>query len=322
MTRAIAGLMAVAMMAGVMAGCGKDEKPTPGPGKGKPKVKGAIGISVLTMKNPFFKEIVDAVAEEAGKNGYDVIAVDSDQNPGKQRAQVKDFIVKKVVAIILTPADSEAVGAAVKEANKAGVPIFTADIACDDKTVDVVSHIATDNYSGGRQAAKAMMKALGNEGEVAIIGHPEVESVKLRTKGFRDELKAAGSKIQIVGSWPGKGAKDESFRVAKDILTRHKDLNGIFAINDPTALGAHAALEKQGKVGQVMIVGFDGQLDGKKAIKAGHIYADPIQFPKQIGSKTVQVIMDYMGGKKVKPQYLIPTRLYYKADAEADPELK
>ena len=73
--------------------------------------------------------------------------------------------------------------------------------------------------------------------------------------------------------------KDQGYKAAEDALQAHSDLAGIFAINDPSALGARAALEKAGKADQVKIIGFDGQPEGKQAIKEGKIYADPVQFP-------------------------------------------
>jgi ribose transport system substrate-binding protein len=287
-----------------------------------PKHVGTIGLSVLTMTNPFFKEIADTMADEAAKSGFDVIVTSGENDASKQYAQVKDFISKKVAAIVLTPCDSRAVGAAVREANDAGIPVFTADIACVDEGAKVVAHVATDNYAGGREAAKAMMRGLNNKGKVAIIDHPAIESVTQRTKGFNDELAEAKSRIQVVATVPGKGLKDESFKAAQDVLTANKDLVGIFAINDPSALGAVAAIEKAGRAGRILVVGFDGQIEGKQAIKAGKIYADPIQFPDQIGRQTVQTIVKYLEGEKPKPSVLIPTKLYFQADAEKDPALK
>ena len=273
------------------SGCAKEE-PQSGDANAQAS-KGVIGVSLLTLTNPFFKEIADNITDEADKHGYDVIVLSGENNPAKQRDQVKEFIVQKVNAIVLTPCDSKSVGTAIKEANQAGIPVFTADIACLAEGAQVVCHIATDNYIGGRMAGKAMMEALGDKGKIAIIDHPEVESVILRTKGFRDELKEAGSKIEIVGSWPGKGSKDESFKVAQDVIQAHQELDGVFAINDPTALGAYAALEIAKKTKEVIVVGFDGQPEGKKAILEGKIYADPVQFPDKIGQVTVQTIMKY-----------------------------
>src|SRR6185312_5336588 len=100
------------------------------------------------------------------------------------------------------------------------------------------------------------------------------------------------------------------------------DLAGIFAINDPSALGARAALEKAGKAEQVKIIGFDGQPEGKQAIKEGKIYADPIQFPDKMGQQIVDAIVRHSKGETLPPEILIPTKLYRQADGQQDPELK
>jgi ribose transport system substrate-binding protein len=212
------------------------------------------------------------------------------------------------------------------EANQAGIPVFTADIACLVPEAKVVSHIATDNRQGGRLAAEAIIEALRGKGKVAILDHPVTESVMLRKEGFDEVLATANKspdvKIEVVARLPGGGARDASFKATQDLLQAHSDLNAIFAINDPSALGARAALEQAGKADQIVIVGFDGQPDGKQAIKEGKIYADPIQFPDKIGTETIRAIVRYFQGEEVEPQILIPTSLYRKADAEKDPELK
>ncbi len=290
------------------------------------KAAGTLGVSVLTMNNPFFKVIADSMSAEAAKHGYKVVAVSGDFDVARQQNQVKDFIVKKVSAIVLCPCDSRAIAPAIREANQAGVPVFTADIACLDETVKVVAHIATDNLQGGRMAAEAVVEALGGEGKVAILDHPEVESVLLRTKGFEEKLaelnRRPGVKVKIVARLPGGGDKAKSFKAAQDLIQAHPDLNAIFAINDPSALGARAALENAGKADQVRIVGFDGQPEGKQAIKEGKLYADPIQFPDRIGAEAVRAFIRYVNGEDVPKQILIPTALYRQADAAKDPSLK
>jgi ribose transport system substrate-binding protein len=326
-------LVFLAIAVGAVTGCGRGDrtadtgkKPTGSTQQTPAKKKGTIGLSVLTLTNPFFKVIADSMTAEAARHGYDVIVVSGEFDVARQQNQVKDFIVKRVAAIVLTPCDSKAIGPAIKEANAVGIPVFTADIACLAPDARVVCHVATDNYQGGRMAAQAMIEALGGKGKVAIIDHPEVESVILRTKGFADEIaeanKRPGVAIRILGKWPGGAVPDKSFNTAQDILQGHADLDGMFAINDPTAMGAIAALEKAGKIGQVKLVAFDGQPEGKQAIKDGKIYADPVQFPDQIGAQTVQVIVSHFEGKETPKEILIPTALYRKADALKDTALK
>jgi ribose transport system substrate-binding protein len=230
--------------------------------------------------------------------------------------------VRKVAAIVLTPCDSKAIGPAIQEANAAGIPVFTADIACLAPGAKVVSHIATDNFGGGKEAAKAMIEALGEQGgKIGILHHKLVESCILRVDGFREVIDKHPS-IKVVAELPGGGVKDQGYKAAEDLLQAQPDLAGIFAINDPSALGARAAIEKAGKASQIKLIGFDGQPEGKQAIKEGKIYADPIQFPDRIGIETVRTIVKHFSGETVPPQILIPTALYRKADAEKDPNLK
>jgi len=288
--------------------------------------KGVIAVSVLTRTNPFFNTIVEHMEAEAGQHGYEILATSGEFDVAKQKDQVKDFIVRKVSAIVLCPCDSMAIAPAIKEANGAGIPVFTADIACLDKGVKVVSHVATDNYGGGRAAAQAIIEVLDGKGKVGILDYPEVESVILRTRGFDAELAEANQRpdvdIEVVARLPGGGVRDKSFKAMQDMLQAHADLDAVFAINDPSALGARAALEKAGKADQVVLVGFDGQPEGKQAIKEGKIYADPIQFPDRIGVETVRAIVEHFEGEDVPPEILIPVSLYRKEDAENDPELQ
>lgn len=283
--------------------------------------KPLIGVSLLTLSNPFFKEIGDTLQSEGAKRGYEVVVTSGELDPAKQKDQVKDFLVRKASAIVLTPCDSRSIGTSIADANAAGVPVFTADIASTAQGVKVVSHCATDNLEGGRVAGRAVIELLGGKGRVAIIDHPEVESGIMREKGFLEETaKAPG--IQVVARLPSSGARDRAFAAAQDILQSHPDVDAIFAINDPTALGALAALEKAGKAGQVKIVGFDGQPEAKRAVKDGKLYATVMQYPRQIASVTIENIARYMSGEDVPPQTLIPPALYRQSDANADPELK
>lgn len=308
-------------------GSATDGDPASPSGESK-ESKGTIGFSTLTLTNPFFKTIADEMTKEAAKHGYEVIVVSGEEDVKKQTDQVNEFIVKGVSAIVLNPCDSKAIGPAIQKANAAGIPVFTNDLAYDGTEGKVVSHVATDNYQGGKLAGEAMIKHLGESGgKVAILHYPTAESCQLRVKGYQEVIDAHNAKegvakIETVVTLDGGGSRDDGFKAAKDAIESHPDLSAVFAINDPSALGARAALEAAGKADQAAIIGFDGQLIGKQAIRDGKILCDPIQFPDKIAQVTVQQIMKYFDGEEVEPQVLIPSALYYKADADADPELQ
>ncbi len=319
------GLLACWMMAGCVE---QDSANTASSAAESVPSKGRIGFSALTLTNPFFKIIADTMAEEAAEHGYEVAVVSANQDVVRQSEQIDEFIVQGVAAIVLNPADSVSIGEAIRRANEAGIPVFTNDIKYAGDAGKVVCHVATDNLQGGRLAGEAMVKLLGESGgEVAILDYPDVESCQMRTKGFREVVDVHNSgegaaQIEVVKVLNGEGAREVGYTVTQDIITAHGDLAAIFAINDPSALGARAALEEAGLQDQVTIIGFDGELAGKEAILAGKILCDPIQFPKKMGKRTIELMMQHFNGEEVPPEELIPSQLYYKADAEKDPELQ
>jgi ribose transport system substrate-binding protein len=321
----LALLVACASLATI--GCNKVEDGAGSVGTAQVKPKRTIGVSLLTLDNPFFKVIGDKVVEAGAEQGYNVVVVSGEKDVAKQGNQIKDFIVQGVSAIVLSPCDSKSIVPIIQEANSAGIPVFTVDIPCNEPGVKIVTQIATDNHGGGREAGTAMIEALGEAGgQVAVLHFKQAESCQLRVKGFREVIDAHNAsgkaKIEIVTELESGGAKDQGYKATEDALQANPDIRGIFAINDPSALGARAALEKAGRTAQVKIIGFDGQPEGKQAIKEGKIYADPIQFPDRMGIKIVDAIVRHSKGEELPPQILIPTSLYRLDDAKKDSELK
>jgi ribose transport system substrate-binding protein len=315
------------LLAALLLGACNKRTPPPASPSQPAASQGTIGVSLLTLDNPFFKVIGDEISKEGAKHGYQSLVVSGDKDVAKQSNQIKDFIVKKVAAIVLSPCDSKSIVPVIQEANAAGIPIITVDVPCSEPGVKILTQIATDNFGGGKQAAQAMIEALGaNGGRIAVLHFKQVESCQLRVKGFREVIEAhnaAGkARIDIVSELESGGAKDLGFKATEDILQAHPDLQAIFAINDPAALGARAALEKAGRADKVLIIGFDGQPEGKQAIKQGKIYADPIQFPEQMGAKAVDAIVRHSKGESIPPTILIPTSLYRQADGQNDATLK
>jgi ribose transport system substrate-binding protein len=289
--------------------------------------KKTIGYTTMSLTNPFFKIIGDSMTEEAAKHGYEMIVVSGDDDVARQSNQIDDFIVKGVSAIVLTPCDPQSIGQAIKKANDAGIPVFTNDTSYDGDQGSVECHIATDNLQGGRLAGEAMVKLLGKSGgKVLIVHKPDASSCLLRVQGFTEIVDAhnasdGAKEIEVAATLDGRGSREAGYAVTKDAVVANPELSAIFAINDPSALGARSAVEEANKQEQITIIGFDGEKAGKLAIRDGKILCDPIQFPDQMGRTTIEMILKYFDGDDVPREVLIPSKLYYKADAEKDPAL-
>ncbi|HZO95457.1 MAG TPA: substrate-binding domain-containing protein [Candidatus Baltobacteraceae bacterium] len=274
-----------------------------------------IGFSVQNREAQFYQDMEAGMKAEAAKYGYTVNVVDAARDSGKQQSQVEDFISQKVDAIVLTPYDSQAIGGAIVEANKAGIPVFTADIANASKSGKVVSHIASDNVQGGAQAAKLMCQALGGKGgSVAIIDEPEVTSVQDRVKGFKQGLAKGCPNATIVADIDGGGERAKASSAMDDILQSHKDVKGVFGINDDSALGAAKSIQAAGLQGKVAVIGYDAAPEARTAIAQGQMYGDAIQHPAEIGAKTIDAIHDYFTGKTPPAKIAVAVGTYTKAD--------
>ena len=310
---------ALAVLAVLFSGCGRapDGKKAPAPSP-----QGVIAVSLLTLNNPHFRQIGDSITEEGRRLGYEVRVLGGEFDVERQSAQVKAFVAEKVKAIVLSPCDSVAIGPAVREANAAGIPVFTADIACLAPDAKVVTHVATDNYGGGKQAAHAMIDALGAKGgRVGIIDHKLIESCILRVKGFKEIIArhnadCPSNRIEIVAECPGGAAWDGGVRAAEALFKQRLGLDGIFAVNDPSALGARSVMAKSRAGGRIVLIGFDGSPEGKTAVSSGDLYATPIQYPDQIGVETMRAIVRHFKGEALPTELLIPTSLYRQGDAD------
>jgi len=320
--KTVARVVQVCGIAAVLLVTSCEQQSSEGPG-GEPKkveIKGKIGVTCMDLTNPFFKLISNVMTEEAAKVGYEVISTDGNNDPAKQNSQLSDFVAQGVDAIFLNPVDSKAAGEGVKKAHAAGIPVFTFDVQVTDAEAKemIASHIGSDNFQGGQLAGEAMMTAVGDTGKIAIISYPEVTSCILRVDGFKDHLTKHNSKLEIVTELSGKGNRNDGYAVATDILQAHPDIVGIFAINDPSGLGAHAAVQKAGKTDQITIVAFDASPAGKQAVFEKKLYDSPQQFPRKMAKGTVEAFVKHLEGEAVEKKIFIPCSHYYHATSVDD----
>lgn len=270
-----------------------------------------VGVTLLTREHEFYRGLEAGLREAASKAGYELIVTSGDFDLAKQQSQIENFIVQRVDAIVVCPADSKGIGPAIDQAQQAGIPVFTADIKAQGGKV--VSHIASDSLAGGRMAGEYIAKALGGQGNVGIIGQQEVQSGLDRENGFKEEMQKHPG-IKVVAVLNGKGVRDQALKAAEDMLQGNPDLKAIFGINDDSALGALSAAEAAGRK-DLVIVGYDATPEAVNAIKRGsQLKADVAQQPRDIGAKTIEAIVTHFAGGPVPPSVAVPIRI---VDAES-----
>lgn len=270
--------------------------------------KDTIALVVSTLNNPFFVSLKDGAQKEANKLGYNLVVLDSQNNPAKELANVQDLTVRGTKLMLINPTDSDAVGNAVKMANQAKIPVITLDRVASQGTV--ISHVASDNVAGGKMAGDFIAQKAGEGASVIeLSGIAGTSAARERGDGFKQAV--AAHKLNVLASQPADFDRTKGLNVMQNLLTAHPDVKAVFAQNDEMALGALRALQTAGKK-DVLVVGFDGTSDGVKAVEGGKLGATVAQQPEQIGVIGVQTADKVLKGEKVPASIPVELKLVTK----------
>jgi len=243
---------------------------------------------------------VKAGADSAGKElGVDVIwkGPPTEADVDNQISILEDYINQGVDAIVLAALDNKALIPIVKRAVSRNIPMILIDSGIDSD--DPASFIATDNVLGANMAARMLAELIGFRGKVALIPFfPGTSTSIHREKGFKDEI-AKYPGIELVTVQYSQNDMAIAMAVTENILTAFPDIDGIFAANEPGAIGASQAILARGLAGKVKIVGFDAAPNEIDALKKNIIQALIVQNPFKMGYLGVKYAVDVIHGKKI-----------------------
>ncbi len=269
------------------------------------QAKDTIALVVSTLNNPFFVTLKDGAVQKATEMGFEIIVLDSQNDPSKELANVEDLTVRGVKAILINPTDSDAVSNAIRLINGANIPVLTLDRGASRGKV--ASHIASDNVAGGKMAGDFMAQKLGKGAKVIQLeGLAGTSAARDRGEGFALAVKADA--FQVLASQPADFDRTKGLNVMENLLASHGDVQGVFAQNDEMALGAIRALQAAGKK-DVMVVGFDGTDDGVAAVKRGEMAGTIAQQPALIGALGVETAARVLKGETVDKYIPVPLRV-------------
>ncbi|CAH2788112.1 MAG: ABC transport system, periplasmic substrate-binding protein Z5689 [uncultured Caballeronia sp.] len=267
-----------------------------------------VGITVGSLGNPYFVTIskgAEAKAKQINPNAK-VTAVSSDYDMNKQFTQIDNFISAHVDMILLNAVDPKVIELAVKKAQKARIVVVAVDVAAAgaDATVQ------TNNVQAGEISCEFLAKKLNGKSNVVIENGPQVSAVIDRVNGCKTVLaKNPGIKI-LSDDQKVKGSREGGMNAMQGYLTRFPKLDGVFAINDPQAIGTDLAA-KQLHCGNIVITSVDGAPDIKTALKSDTmIQASASQDPWAMAQQAVSVGYNLMNGKKpASTTILLPSTL-------------
>ncbi|ELC8458500.1 ribose ABC transporter substrate-binding protein RbsB [Clostridium perfringens] len=291
------GLMLMMLMTSFI-GCGRDNKPK-------------IGMVLSTLNNPFFVNMKDGAEKEAEKLGYDLVVLDSQNDPAKERANVEDLVQLGVIALLINPTDSDAVVKTVEVANKSNIPVITLDRQANGGKI--TSHIASDNIKGGEMAAEYVLDKFKDEkgpiNVVEIQGIPGASATRDRGEGFHN-IMDKNDKFNFISIQAADFDRQKGLQVMENIIQANPNIQVVFAHNDEMALGAVKAIKTSGI--NALVIGFDGNDDAKDSIDANEMTATIAQQPDLIGALGVELANKIYNGESIKDKIAADLKVYTK----------
>lgn len=289
----------------LLFGCGKTD--TSGTGSKSASRQGRLlAVSYQTLNNPFFIDLNEGLKQVIEAHGDRLVALDAQFDSLKQKNDISDLLMRNAAAVFINPVNWEGVKGTLLQARDQHIPCIIVDAPVKEEDL-VLCQVASDNLEAGRLAAQALAKVKPNA--KIVILHLSVNKACLdRVAGFSQEV-ARHPGMKILDTQEGKGTTEGARPVMRDLLGRFPDLDAVFPINDPSALGAISALESAGRLKDVTVVTVDGSREGIAAIQAGKLQSTSAQFPKEIGRIAAEKLYEHLAGKPVEKNIKVPVKL-------------
>ncbi len=280
----------------------------------------SVAFTVGDLSNPFFVlmgQATEAEAKKIGGKDVNVTVVSSAYDLNQQANQIENFTASNTDIIIVNAADKSGIKPAIEKAKQAGRIVIAVDTGAEG---GVDATITTNNVQAGEVSCKYIADRLKGKGNVVIVNGPPVDSVIQRVSGCENVLSKYPDIKILSKNQNAEGSRDGGLRVMTDLLTTFPKIDAVFAINDPSGVGAELAAN-QAQRKDFFIVGVDGAPEAITAIAAkDSIYAaTATQNPRGMAEKAVQVGNDILNGKKpTNPTILIPVKLITKDNVSTE----
>ena len=246
-----------------------------------------IGASYMTYNNTFYSVVNEEISKAVKEHGDQLITLDPAMSLKKQKEQLQYLMDQQVDALVITPVDYEGLKDLLKVAYKKRIPVIIVDTEVKQNKY-VTYSIVSDNYDAGVQCAKDMMSKL-DHANVVLLQHSTTRSGYLRIKGFEDTIKSS-SNYKVVKRIECEGQLEVAMPKMESFIEEGIDFEVVMCLNDPSAMGAMAALSSNNMLKDKYVYGIDGTPEAKEMVVEGKMAATVAQSPKTFGKKAGETI--------------------------------
>jgi ribose transport system substrate-binding protein len=276
-----------------------------------------IGVVPKGLTHVFWQSVkagAQKACDEIGAQMYwNGPEVESDRD--KQIQIVEDLMIRNVSGVVLAPLDAEALVPVVEKLYEKAIPCAIIDSGIE--TDKYLSFISTDNYLGGQLAARRMGEILGGEGNVIVIKYAQgSDSTTQRENGFIETIEKEFPGIKIVDAKYGLTTVETALQATEDLLTKNQDVDGLFACNASTSVGALRGLESQGRTESIKMVGFDDEDAIINGLVEGKVDSIVVQNPFMMGYEGVKAVIASLEGRPVEKRIDTGVKIYTADDLD------
>ena len=290
-------LISLVLLLGFLLSCDSNDSRRPSDST----VAGDRPVIALVMKslaNEFFVNMADgAERHQMERADYELIinGIRNESDLAQQVALVDQMISRGVDAIVIAPADSQALVPALARASAAGIVIINIDNRLEPEVLEEydlsVPFIGPSNKAGAKMVGDFALKSMAAGSKVAILEGitSAVNSIERRT-GFEEAIADAG--MDLVTLQSAEWDQTKAAQVMAGILSQYPDLDVILAANDNMALGAASAVGIARTEKEIVIAGFDNISAIHPLIEAGTVIATVDQFGDQLAVFGIEYAME------------------------------
>ena len=264
-----------------------------------------IGTTYMTMNNPFYSVIDEELRLVIESRGDILLTRDPALDQERQNEEIRDLLHENIDLLVLNPVDYREIEA-LREAQKAGVPVVVIDSQVSNPDL-VACTIASDNYGAGVLCAEHLMNTR-DSAKVVLLEHASTKSGRDRIQGFCDTL-ASDVNYQIIGRADSAGQLEVAMPEMDKLLEQGIVPDAVMSLNDPSALGAMAALQEHGMLQDTAVYGVDGAPEAKSMISEGAMTATAAQSPIRLGQITAQTVYAILNGEDYEKEITVPVAL-------------
>lgn len=257
-----------------------------------------VGITVGSLGNPYFVATDRGItqAAKAVTPSARLTFVSSDYDLNKQFTQIDNFIASGAKIIMLNAVDPVAIEPAIRRAEAAGVTVAAFDVAARGASLTVM----TDNVKAGALSCQYIVDHLPNKkGNVIILNGPQVSSIRDRVAGCKKVLADNPGVTLLSSEQNGQASRDGGLAAGQALLTHYGEIDAVFAVNDPSAIGFNLAARQLHRTG-FMITSVDGAPDVVSELrdKTSLIKASAAQDPSGMAATAFKMAVDSVNGTK------------------------